>query len=77
MELPLYIPGLSKESSELYEEYVNMFEEGPFSAETTETGKKVMESISQERRMSWHALVESTDMSKTAKNLVNYSKASW
>ena len=33
-----YIPGLSKESSELYEDYVTMFEEDPFSERTTEIG---------------------------------------
>ena len=62
-----YIPGLSKESSELYEEYVTMFEEDPFSDETTEAGEKVMESISQERRKTWNVLIESTDMSKNIK----------
>ena len=45
-----YISGLTKESSELYEEYVTMFEEDPFSDATTEVDKKVMESISVERR---------------------------
>ena len=62
-----YVPGLSKESSDLYEEYVTMFEEDLFSDETTEAGQKVMESISQERRKTWNALIESTDMSKNSK----------
>ena len=44
-----------------------MFDEDPFSAETTEVGEKVMESISQERRKTWHALIESIDMSKNSK----------
>ena len=64
-----YVPGLSKESSELYEEYVTMFEEDPFSDETTEAGEKVMESISQEYRKTWNALIESTDCQRTAKKL--------
>ena len=59
--------GLSKESSELYEEYVTMFEEDLSSDETTEAGEKVMESISQECRKTWDALIESTDMSKNSK----------
>ena len=59
--------GLSKESSELYEEYATMFEEDLSSDETTEAGEKVMESISQECRKTWDALIESTDMSKNSK----------
>ena len=62
-----YIPGLSKDSAELYEEYVTMFETDPFSDETTAKGVKVMDSISQERRKTWNALIESTDMSKNSK----------
>ena len=62
-----YIPGLTRDSSELYDEYVTMFEEDPFSEETAEVGKKVMESISQERRKTWHTLIEITDMSKNCK----------
>ena len=64
-----YIPGLTKDSSELYEEYVTMFEEDPFfSEEADKVGKKVMESISRERRKTWHTLIETTDMSKNSKN---------
>ena len=44
-----------------------MFDEDPFSDETTEVGEQVMESISQERRKTWLALIESTDMSKNNK----------
>ena len=62
-----YIPGLSKESAELYDEYVTMFETDPFSDDTTAIGVKVMDSISQERRKSWNALIESTDMTKNSK----------
>ena len=45
-----YIPGLSKETATMYEEYVTMFESDPFAEETISTGEKVMESISQERQ---------------------------
>ena len=62
-----YISGLTKDSSELYEEYVTMFEKDPFSDATTEVGKKVMESISVERHKTWHALLDSADMSKSSK----------
>ena len=37
-----YIPGLSKESSELYEEYVTMFNDDPFADSTTQVDEKVM-----------------------------------
>ena len=53
-----YIPGLTKEISVLYEEYVTMYEEDPSSEKTTEVGRKVVENISQERRKTWHTLVE-------------------
>ena len=62
-----YIPGLSKETAALYDDYVTMFETNPFAEETTSTGEKVMESISQERKKTWNALVESIDMSKNSK----------
>ena len=62
-----YIPGLSDEIAEEYQEYVAMFEADPFSEETSTKGKSVMEHISQERRKTWHALIESTDMSKNSK----------
>ena len=48
-----YIPGIFKESSELYEEYVTMFNDDPYSDSTNQVGEKVMESISQEPRKSW------------------------
>ena len=62
-----YIPGLSKESSKLYEEYRTMFEDDPFSEDTIEVGKQVTESIYQERRKTWQTMIESADMSKNSK----------
>lgn len=62
-----YIPGLSMECAGLYDDYISMFEVDPFSEDTTAQGEKVMESIAQERRKTWNALIESTDMSKNSK----------
>ena len=62
-----YIPGLTKESTKLYKEYVSSYNEDPFSDTTIQTGKQVMESISEERRKTWHTLLESTDMTKNSK----------
>ena len=62
-----YIPGLSKETATIYEEYVTMFESDPFAEETISTGEKMMESISQERQKTWNSRLESTDMSKNSK----------
>jgi hypothetical protein len=62
-----YIPGLSKECAEEYQEYVTMFEADPFSEDTTAKGEKVMEYISHERSKTWHALIESTDMTRNSK----------
>ena len=66
------IPELTKKNSELYEEYATMFEEDPFSKETAKVGKKIMESISQKRRMTWHTLIETTDIKKKKKNMASY-----
>ena len=51
----------------LYDDYISMFEVDTFSEDTTAQGEKVMESIAQERRKTWNALLESTDMSKNSK----------
>ena len=59
-----YIPELTKQTSDLYEEYVSVFNEDPFSDTTIRTGKQVMESIAKKRRNTCHALQESTDMTK-------------
>ena len=58
-----YIPGLSEESSKLYD-YVAKFEEAPFATTTTEMGAKLMESIAEARRKTWQTLIETTDMTK-------------
>ena len=42
-----YIPGFSKEGSELYDKYVTMFNEDSFANSITQVGEKVLESISQ------------------------------
>jgi hypothetical protein len=62
-----YIPGLSNETAKEYDEYVSIFEMGPFSEETSAKGESVMDHISQERRKTWHTLIESIDMSKNSK----------
>ena len=66
-----YIPGLSKENSELYEEYITMFNDDPFADSTTQVGEEVMESISQERHKSWQTLIEPTDKSKNRKKALS------
>ena len=48
-----------------------MLNDDPFADSTTQVGEKVMESISQERRKSWQALIESTDMSKNSKKALS------
>ena len=63
-----YIPGLSKESSKLYKEYVTKYDEDTYADSTAQVCEKVLESISQEHSNSWQTLIESTDMSKNSKN---------
>ena len=62
-----YIPGLSKESSALYQEYVNHFENDPFSPNTTELGKELSNHISLERRNTWQTMIGNTDMARSSK----------
>jgi hypothetical protein len=62
-----YIPGLCKESSKLYDDYVAKYEQDPFSEETTELGERVMDCIYHERQKTWQTMIEATDMAKNSK----------
>ena len=61
-----YIPGLTCDNAELYNDYITMFQSDPFSEEPITTGEQLMISISQERQNTWNTLVETTDMSKNS-----------
>ena len=60
-----YIPGLSKESSELYDEYVAKFEDRLFASSTTEMVEKLMKSIAEGETP--QDLTETTDMTQNSK----------
>ena len=62
-----YIPGLTPEAADLYDEYKTMFESAPFDEATTAAGERLMETIGEHQRQSWQNLIESTDMTNNSK----------
>ena len=63
-----YVPGLSDETTEEYQEYLNMFEAGPFYCRNICHRCKSYENISpSERWNTWYSLLESNYMSKNRK----------
>lgn len=62
-----YIPGLDTLSSELYEQYQQLYEYDPFAESTMEVGERLMTSLSECRQQKWQTLLEPTDMAKNSK----------
>ena len=62
-----YIYGLTDESEELYEEYKMQFENDPFNSETTETGNRLSDEISEVLQKKWQTLNESTDFTHSSR----------
>ena len=62
-----YIPGLDAQSSELYEQYQQLYEFDPFAESTIEVGERLMTSLSECRQRKWQNLLETTDMAKNSK----------
>lgn len=62
-----YIPGLDTLSSELYEQYQQLYESDPFAESTMEVGERLMTSLSECRQRKWQTLLETTDMAKNSK----------
>lgn len=57
-----YISGLSSEKSEDFETYSELFNENSFSAETSDKGEQLMQTIAEEKRKHWHSLLNEMDM---------------
>ena len=62
-----YIPGISADSKALYDEYLKLYEEDPFSDDTMNAGEMLMAAIAEERRKSWQELIEDVDMTHNSK----------
>lgn len=53
-----HIPGLSSETMDNYNLYINMFENNPFEEQTRNKGEEFTNAIAQEKRNKWHELLE-------------------
>ena len=62
-----YVPGLTRESTELIEEYRQKYEDDPFADNTITLGEELMSAISEQRRKAWQTLIESTYMTHNSK----------
>ncbi|XP_076065308.1 uncharacterized protein LOC143039315 [Oratosquilla oratoria] len=62
-----YIPGLSEQSKDQYNEYIQAYNEDPFSESTTELGDSLLASISEERKERWHEIITNIDMTHNSK----------
>ena len=69
-----YVPGLTTDLAEQYNEYIQLYEQDPFSADTITAGDELAQARTVEQRKMWQALIENTDMthnSKKAWSLIN------
>ena len=62
-----YIPGLTSESKDTYDDYINHFEQDPFSEETALLGNKLSTQLEDERRERWIEVVNNTDLKHNSK----------
>ena len=62
-----YIPGLSEQNKQIYQEYMQAYEEDSFSKNTMELGENLMSSLSQERSKRWHDTITNIDMTHNSK----------
>ena len=64
---PTTIARLTRQSSELYEQYQQLYESDHFAESTIEVGERLMTSLSECRQRKWQNLLETTDMAKNSK----------
>ena len=65
-----YIPGLSDDAKELYNDDTICFQNDPFGNDTLEIGEEMINATSEEWRNKWQELIEST-------NLTGSSRKAW
>ena len=59
-----YVPGLTTDLAEQYNEYIQLYEQDPFSADTIAAGDELVQALKVEM---WQTLIENTDMTHNSK----------
>ena len=62
-----YVPGRTTDLAEQYNEYIQLYEQEPFSADTITAGNELAQALTVEQRKMWQALIENTDMTHNSK----------
>ena len=62
-----YVPGLTTDLAEQYNEYIQLYEQDPFSADTITAGDELAQALTVEQRKTWQTLIENTDMTHNSK----------
>ena len=62
-----YVPGLTTDLAEQYNEYIQLYEQDPFAAATTTAGDELAQALTVEQRKTWQTLIENTDMTHNSK----------
>ena len=62
-----YIPCLSNEGKQLYEDYKKAYETDPFAETTIQLGESLMSSVSNGKAEKWQDLITNTDMTHNSK----------
>ena len=62
-----YVPGLTTDLAEQYNEYTQLYEQDTFAAATITAGDKLSQALTVEQRKTWQTLIENTDMTHNSK----------
>ena len=62
-----YVPGLTTDLAEQYNEYIQLHEQYPFSTATITAGDELAQTLTVDQRETWQALIENTDMTHNSK----------
>ena len=62
-----YVPGLTTDLAEQYNEYTQLYEQDPFAAATITAGDELAQALSVGQRKTWQTLIENTDMTHNSK----------
>ena len=62
-----YVPGLTTDLAEQYNEYIQLYEQDPFATATITAGDELAQALTVEQRKTWQTLIENTDMTHNSK----------
>ena len=62
-----YVPGLTTDLAEQYNEYIQLYEQDPIAAATITAGDELAQALTVEQRTTWQTLIENTDMTHNSK----------